>query len=210
MIEHYSKEYNDKWDSYMYPESNTLKNKLGITDHDELAKKDAEISFIHLRELQENPIEGEFNEEHLRSIHKYLFDDLYDWAGEYRIILMQKPGCLFAPPEYIEYLLKEELIHLNNDLPVINKDFNTASILANHYIRLQHIHPFREGNSRTIREFFNEFINVKSNGMIRLTFESMNPEVMATARKYATKDTPGEIALEFYKALKENNQTKTK
>ena len=210
MIEHYSKEYNDKWDSYMYPESNTLKNKLGITDHDELAEAEARISFERIMELELNPIEGNFDEDHLRSIHKYIFKEVYDWAGEYRIILMQKPGCLFAPPEYIEYLLKEELISLNNDLPIVNDDFYTASLLAHHYIKLQHIHPFREGNSRTLREFFAEFIYARSNHKIKLIMKDLDREVMLTARKFTTLDTPGDIALEFYKALKGHNQTKTK
>lgn len=206
----YSDEYNEKWDSYMYPDGITLKNKLGITDHDELAKKDAEISFVHLRELQENPIEGNFDVKHLRNIHKYLFDDLYDWAGEFRTIYMTKPECVFAPVKDIPGLLDSELKLLNKELEVVNKDFNTASLLAKHYISIQHIHPFREGNSRSIREFFNEFINVKSNGLINLSFSSMNKDVMATARKYSTKDTPGEIAIEFYNALKENEQIRNR
>ena len=72
----------ERWNSYFYPGTQVLKNKLNITNGDELKEKEAQISFEKLVELYENPIIGKFDSNHLRDIHRFIFEDLYDWAGE--------------------------------------------------------------------------------------------------------------------------------
>ncbi len=202
----YPEEYEKAWNAYFYPGTTTLKNKLGITDYDELNKKDAEISFEKLAELYLEPIQGDFDKEHLKDIHRYLFDELYDWAGEYRNVYMKKAETYFTSEDKIDAALDYDLDILNRDILQVHSKFELADFLARNYINIQHIHPFREGNSRTIREFFRQFVLEKTPllpmGPMELDLTEMDPEVMNTARKFVTRSFPGEIVMEFNKALK--------
>lgn len=67
---------------YCYPNSDVLKNKLNITNAEELFETEKELTIIRLQELQKNPIKGNFDFKHLKDIHEYIFQDLYDWAGK--------------------------------------------------------------------------------------------------------------------------------
>ena len=202
----FSKEENETWNSYFYPGTEVLKNKLGLINQEELGKREAEITFEKLVELYENPIKGNFDAEHLRSIHRYLFDEIYDWAGEYRNVYMKKEETYFQSEDKIGEALAYDLDILNQEVLHINSKFELADFLARNYINIQHIHPFREGNSRTIREFFRQFVLEKTpllgTGPMELDFTEMNPDVLATARKFITRSFPGEIVVEFNKALK--------
>ena len=212
----FPEEYNKNWNAYFYPGTQVFKNKLGITDYDELMQREAEISFEKLVELYEEPIKGEFDTEHLKNIHRYLFDEIYDWAGEFRNVYMMKEDTYFQSEEKIGAALEHDLAILNRDALHINSKFELADFLARNYINIQHIHPFREGNSRTIREFFRQFVLEKTplmgTGPMELDLSEMDPDVLATARKFITRSFPGEIVMEFNKALKpcviENEDTK--
>lgn len=212
----FPEEYTKAWDAYFYPGTQVFKNKLGITDYDELMKREAEISFEKLVELYEEPIKGEFDAEHLKSIHRYLFDEIYDWAGEFRNVYMKKEDTYFQSEDRIGDALDYDLAILNNDALHIYSKFELAEFLAKNYINIQHIHPFREGNSRTIREFFRQFVLEKTplmgTGPMELDLSVMDPDILATARKFITRSFPGEIVMEFNKALKpriiENEDTK--
>lgn len=153
-----------QWESYFYPGTQTLINKFGITDPDELKVKEAEISFEKLVELYENPIVGEFNAEHLRNIHKYIFGDLYEWAGEYRYVDMRKQTG-FTNWENISKYLDGELELMHNELKNISSIRELAIFLSTYYIQLMAIHPFREGNGRSSREFLRELVEEKTKDM---------------------------------------------
>lgn len=86
---------------YCYANSDVLINKLGITDGSELLQAEKQLTFIRLTELQNMPIEGDFNFEHLKSIHKYIFQDLYEWAGKVRTVEIGK-GNLFCTTPCID------------------------------------------------------------------------------------------------------------
>ena len=103
------------WNSYFFPNTETLRNKLNIYDKEELQEKEAEITFERLVELYENPIQGNFDEEHWKQIHRYIFGDLYDWAGEYRYVNMQKETG-FTNVQNIEYFLNGELKLMNAEI----------------------------------------------------------------------------------------------
>lgn len=194
------------WEAYFYPGTEVLKNKLDIHNQNELERREAEITFERLVELYEHPIEGNFDAEHLRNIHRYLFGDIYEWAGEYRNVYMKKEETYFQSEDKIGEALAYDLDILNQEVLHINSKFELADFLARNYINIQHIHPFREGNSRTIREFFRQFVLEKTpllgTGPMELDFTEMNPDVLATARKFITRSFPGEIVVEFNKALK--------
>ncbi len=138
---------------YCYPNSNTLKNKLNIKDRYTLFEAEKELTAIRLKELQDQPILGEFNFTHLKSIHKYIFQDIYDWAGEVRTVEIGK-GNLFCTTSFIQSYADSvfnkyypQCFNVKNNL----EDF--IRVLSDNYGDLNALHPFREGNGRTQREF---------------------------------------------------------
>jgi len=85
-------------DPYLYENSYVLKNKLNIRTQQELDDAEADYVVYRLKDLAMNPMPGEYNTEHLLKMHHYIFQDLYEWAGEPRIISMYKEedvlGCM--------------------------------------------------------------------------------------------------------------------
>ena len=77
-------------DPYLYENSYVLKNKLNIRTQQELDDAEADYVVYRLKDLAMNPMPGEYNTEHLLKMHHYIFQDLYEWAGEPRIISMYK------------------------------------------------------------------------------------------------------------------------
>jgi cell filamentation protein len=105
-----------------------------------------------LEELEDNPIEVK-SANTLLAIHRYLFQDLYDWAGKVRVVNISKQGKPFLSVTsfvegfaYIDRLL-EEYQSVGNQNDVVAKQL--AAILDS----VNYLHPFREGNGRTQREF---------------------------------------------------------
>ncbi len=158
----FSQEYLDAWNSYFYPGTDILINKLDIRDQETLDKRDAELSFERLVELYENPIEGSFNAEHLRNIHHYIFQDLYDWAGEYRHVHMGKNNSAFCNWQEIGNRLDYELELLNNEIKHVTNMDTFKNLVADYLITLLNIHPFRDGNGRSTREFLREIVVKKT------------------------------------------------
>ena len=121
-----------------------LKNKLGIEDEIELAKTEEKITKIKAIELFEtgklNTIEvGTFNG--LSQIHKFLFEDIYDFAGKIRTENISKSNFRFASVMYLEEALKQiDMMPQSNFDEIIEK-----------YIEMNIAHPFREGNGRSTR-----------------------------------------------------------
>ncbi len=121
-----------------------LKNKLGIEDEIELAKTEEKITKIKAIELFEtgklNTIEvGTFNG--LSQIHKFLFEDIYDFAGKIRTENISKSNFRFASVMYLEEALKQiDMMPQSNFDEIIEK-----------YIEMNIAHPFKEGNGRNTR-----------------------------------------------------------
>jgi len=204
-----------KWNSYFIDGTNTLKNKLEITDRDLLVQKEKEITFKKLVELYLKPIKGKFNAEHLKEIHKYLFDDIYYFAGEYRNVNISKN----ASSPFLDYtVIEEELDYiLNNIINHIiknsNSDFLYAEQLAILYHKLIRVHPFREGNGRTTREFMRELVlhcnNYFNDYDYELDFnrkEVDKNKLLEGSIAYQTQ--LGELVLQFYYALKKTKKEK--
>jgi cell filamentation protein len=77
-------------------------NKFGLTRHAELQRRETPLALRRLLELQHNPIPGNFDTGHLQAIRRYIFQDVYDWAGELRTVNISRPSAVFPPPEYLE------------------------------------------------------------------------------------------------------------
>ena len=122
----------------------TLKNKLGIDNSAELAREEERISKKKALELFESGMldmleAGKFSA--LKAIHKYLFDEIYDFAGEVRNVNIAKGNFRFAPLMYLETALE------NIDrMPQSNFDE-----IVEKYVEMNIAHPFREGNGRSMR-----------------------------------------------------------
>lgn len=191
------------WESYFYPGTNVLKNKLNIKDYDELKKKEAEISFEKLVELYDKPIKGNFNKEHLKAIHKYIFEDVYDWAGEYRYVDMVKETG-FTQCSFIDQYLTKELELMQKEATQVHDINRLAIFLASYYVNLIAIHPFREGNGRSIREFLREFVieiskNFKS-GPLELDWTNFNGDIFLENLEFSLAFR-SPIEAEFLKSL---------
>lgn len=138
---------------YCYPNSEVLKNKLHITDKNDLFEAEKRLTAIRLKELQEKPLKGNFDFAHLKKIHKYIFQDIYDWAGKERTVEIGK-GNLFCTTPCIQSYAKSIFdkyypqCYANKDN---FKDFIRA--FSENYGDLNALHPFREGNGRAQREF---------------------------------------------------------
>ena len=121
-----------------------LENKLGITDPAELAREEERIGKKKAVELFENGIldklePGTFFA--LAEIHKYLFEDIYDFAGALRTVNISKGNFRFAPVMYLESAIKS----------IENMPQSTFDEIIEKYVEMNIAHPFREGNGRSAR-----------------------------------------------------------
>lgn len=139
---------------YCYPDSNILKNKLNIRDNKLLKTAEEEITLIKQMELLKNPIKGNFSKAHLMNIHKFIFEDIYSFAGKIRQEQISKADTMFYPPNLIERELNKVFAKIKEENMLKETDEekifdNLSYVMA----ELNIIHPFREGNGRSIREF---------------------------------------------------------
>ena len=138
---------------YCYPNSDVLKNKIGIQDMEKLQRLERRLTMLRILELVDKPIQGKFDLQHLCLIHRYIFQDVYDWAGEIRKVDIAK-GSMFCNVKFIESQAAEIFKKLKSEdyLQGLNEE-NTASRLAYYFSEINALHPFREGNGRSQREF---------------------------------------------------------
>lgn len=152
-IEKMSK-YNSKFvSSYFYKGTQVLKNKRKIKDQNKLQNWENVCSYIRITELAKNPIIG-FEIKHLKKIHKYIFQDVYSFAGKFRTENIIKGETKF----YLHEAIEENLVILLDKLKSENSLGNLNKVefidrISYYLSELNIIHPFREGNGRIIREF---------------------------------------------------------
>lgn len=144
-------------DPYLDPVSGVLANKLNITNLREL--NDFEFSATSLRdaEITQFPRPGGFNLKHLCSIHAYLFQDVFFWAGLIRTVSLSKENLLFCQPQSINSE-SEEVFALISDNDYFRNLVKTdaVSCFAQLLGELNALHPFRDGNGRTQRAFLRQ------------------------------------------------------
>lgn len=137
-------------DPYSYPGTDTLRNRLGITDDKTLTE--AERRLTQARGAEAARLTFPATADGYRALHKHLFQDLYDWAGQDRTVNIAKGGSSFAAVPYIA----RELDKLFADVGAKNAFRGLArdeffDRLGNHINEVNAIHPFREGNGRSMR-----------------------------------------------------------
>ncbi|MDD7308803.1 MAG: Fic family protein [Eubacteriales bacterium] len=131
-----------------------LENKLGITSSADLARKEELISKKKAAELFENRVldsfpAGKFST--LQAIHKYLFEDVYDFAGKLRTVNVAKGNFRFAPLMYLHAALENI-----DKMPQSNFDE-----IIEKYVEMNIAHPFREGNGRSARIWLDHILKTE-------------------------------------------------
>jgi len=173
------KKYSDAADIYTDPDTGILKNKLGIKSATRLERAEVAAVSVRQEELLENPIKGHFDLAHLQAIHKKLFGDVYDWAGEIRTVDISKGQSRFAHYGFIEKEFKKLTTSLSGEKNLIGLPPKPFCSRAAHYMgEMKAIHPFREGNGRALRVLVGQLAQVAG---YEIKWEGMTQQEMLQA-----------------------------
>jgi cell filamentation protein len=146
-------------DPYLDPETGILRNLIGARARQSLDDAEGSLSFARLVQLMDRPTKPTGDLTELCAIHRHLFQDLYDWAGQIRIIDIRKNVVgaeFFLPSGMIERASVFAAGELRSDNALRGLDrAQFIDRLAYHYDQVNYIHPFREGNGRVQRVFWN-------------------------------------------------------
>lgn len=165
-------------DPYLYSGMNVLKNKFNIKNQDDLDEMEAEYTSFRLKQIAENKLQGNYDFQHFCEFHKWIFQDIYDWAGVPRTIDMYKPEKVlggisveYAETEDIREMVSTVLGNMNNirwsELSLDQKAEKFSSCIA----ELWKVHSFREGNTRTVITFCCQFAESQGFPLDRELFE---------------------------------------
>lgn len=150
--------YGVEHDSYCYPGSDVLVNLLNIRDPQELAEAETAFTAERYRTYESPQLSpADFSFEHLQYLHHHLFQDLYEWAGKPREVDISKGTTRFCTCSRIQ----PEAIKLFATIPILtalNNDSDLITKVADLYCEMNILHPFREGNGRVQRFFFEELL----------------------------------------------------
>lgn len=143
-----------------YPGTTCLVNKLNIRDEEQLSEIESYITLAKISVLQQQPIKGDFDFEHYKAIHRFLFEELYDWAGKIRDVNIAKKGTSFVKAEDIEEIARACFSRLkeHNFFKNLNRE-EFVECITDFYCVTNNLHPFREGNGRAQRVFLSQLAN---------------------------------------------------
>lgn len=180
-------------DPYVLP-NGTLRNRLGSTDADELNRREADLTGHRLLDIETEGPQGPFDFERLKATHRYIFQDVYDWAGEPRTTNLYKreydggPLAAFTRPDHIEPRAERIFAALARDNRLRGLDRETfARQAADLFAGINALHPFREGNGRTQRAFIEALAREAGHD---LNFSVISKERMIEASVQASKRRP--------------------
>lgn len=172
---------------YKYEDVDVLRNKKNIKNLEQLHEIENGLTLYKLSKLYLNsiPFKQTFDINHYLSIHKYLFEDLYEFAGEPRktnIYKSREPYAKGVTPfcqiQFIRQQLEDALQDMKNNVRNIKNESDLIEFISKYYLYINIIHPFREGNGRTLREFLREYIIVLNKiidfGEYELDYTKMN------------------------------------
>jgi cell filamentation protein len=114
-------------DPYLYPGTSVLKNLLGLTNPELLERFEARRTHRRIAELIDNPLSGGFDPAHLKAIHRYIFQDVYEWAGQFRTVNISKGGHLFGLANFLEPSLQQILTKLAAENYLVKLDSGSLS-----------------------------------------------------------------------------------
>ena len=189
------------WDYvYCYPNSDVLENKLNIKSQLEFSDAERRITGNNILFLQEHPIKGSFDLKHLQAIHKFIFCDIYKWAGKLRTVNISK-GEMFYRFDYIEQAAAGLFNKLKNDNYLMG--LSTEEIVKKisfYFGEINVLHPFREGNGRTQRVFIEylakaagydvDFSPISKNEMINASIRAFDCDYLPMEEMFSKILTP--------------------
>ena len=148
----------DGQDSWCYPGTFVLQNKQGIRDPEALLLAEREITSLKLLMLRTKPLRGQYGFPHLRAIHRFIFGDIYDWAGSIRRgEFLAKGASIFCLGRHIPKNAERIFSALAKENKLRNLSRETFIHRLAHYMsEVNALHPFREGNGRAAREYFRQ------------------------------------------------------
>ncbi|MBF6354025.1 Fic family protein [Nocardia higoensis] len=157
------------WQGYFVPGTSILSNRVGAVTAEEL--QDAENDLVEARviELREAPdllSDRSYDLAYLKAIHYQLFQDVYVWAGQVRTVGIEKGDESFCPPNSISQPMNHVAaeIHRLEQLEAV-PEAELARTVAYLYDYVNFAHPFREGNGRSTREFFDLLLSERGAGL---------------------------------------------
>lgn len=177
-------------DRYVDPVTRVSYNKLGLRRPGEVAAVDYKLAELRLAQLMLAPLRGRCDLEHLERVHRHLFSDLYDWAGEHRTINFSR-GLHTEPEWKARFAPVEQIVQVaasvRHDLGIWNTLNGLAPAelrarLAAIYIKLNYMHPFLKGNSRAIAAMISLLAH---EAHYELRFDSVDPLDWSRASAYS-------------------------
>ncbi|MFB9274142.1 Fic/DOC family protein [Cohnella cellulosilytica] len=175
--------YNQNDSKYCYPGSDVLVNIPGFTEQRQLDAFERLVTLDRLRLLNLRPVKGEYDRTHLCNIHRFIFKDIYPFAGKLREKDIAKGKFRFANVRFLASQIDQLLTELKNENLLNELPFEKfIERLAYYFTELNVLHPFREGNGRTQREFirsiaaesdcFMDFTDIAPEQMLKAMIES--------------------------------------
>jgi cell filamentation protein len=144
-------------DPYVYPGTGVLRNSLEIRDPQELARAEADLVRAALAVVAGRPLPGSYDLAHWQTFHRRIFGGLYPWAGELRTVQIAKPNAFYARPEHIAEYAQGIFAELAQEDCL--KGLDRAAFLerlTHYHAEMYAVHPFREGNTRSLRAFLGQ------------------------------------------------------
>ena len=162
-----------------YPGTTVLVNKLNIHDQKELDIVEKQITLLRAVQAEQNMSFDKPDLNFYLSIHRFLFEDIYEWAGTFRTVNISKKGTVFCKSDQIKEtcILKfQRLTEHNYFADLDTPDF--ISEVADFYNEMNLLHPFREGNGRTLRLFITLLVR---NSKRNISFADVDPDILMIA-----------------------------
>jgi len=183
-------------DPYTYPGSSVLRNRLGITDA-------ARLDYFEREAVTERAAEGipkgRFDLTHLRAIHRHLFQDVYDWAGEVRTVEIAKDGHQFQFRRFIDTGMADVHRRLRHAKFLRGLDRSAFAAAAGGIMGdVNYVHPFREGNGRTQLYYLEQLAEQAGH---KLDLSRLDPERWIAASRAAHNGDYTPMSYEIERAL---------
>lgn len=173
----------DASDNGCYPDTSVLINKLGIQNQVQLDENETLITTVQSLKFELDPFPEELNFTYYKRLHHFLFESLYEWAGEIRSVNLSKQHTSFCPADEIESLSTATFGRLkrNQYLQGLSRE-DLLNELVDLYVSVNYIHPFREGNGRVQRLYFRQ---LAQRAGYRLNFAGVDSDQMMIATIHA-------------------------
>ena len=164
------------FDPYVYPGTSVLKNKFHVKSDSFLYKIERAFTIKRSEEFQKQSLPKKFDYDYFKSIHRYIFQDIYEWAGEQRTVDLAKNNHIFCRVNEIETSAEKIFAKLEKEKKFKGSSKNKlAEKLSELFFELNQLHPFREGNGRTQKQFLNSIAKFNN---YELDFKNFTKEEM--------------------------------